>query len=90
MPDPTVPCIGQSNIIHLSKSTTNSQNIVLFTSQHFLTLHNPNGLVERSDATILSVLTNFILENKEDWDTKLPYTDVSSFFYYMISSQEFS
>lgn len=31
-----------------------------------------NRLVERSNATIISVLTKFVLENKNDWDTKLP------------------
>lgn len=33
---------------------------------------NSNGLVERANATIVSTLTKFAFENKEDWDKLLP------------------
>lgn len=33
-----------------------------------------NGFVERSNATIIAVLTKFALENTENWDIKLPNT----------------
>lgn len=31
-----------------------------------------NGLIERSNATIISVLSKFTLEHPNDWDEKLP------------------